>query len=166
MPDKVVNIYAPDRFRSACSAHKGKRFLKFSNLLSLSSKRGDVLCSHSCYWGCRYMGGRRRGDVLQKSKYERREADRQTDGEEEHGLPRDMTHLLLYNQGILKEGTSHPHCSSEPCELHGCGNQHSPCTHMQSGCAVCTRLMLGTSTLTRRKANKNPHYCLYIQSAT
>lgn len=59
-----------------------------------------------------------------------------------------MTHLLLYNQGILKEGTSHPHCSSEPCELHGCGNQHPPCTHMQSGCAVCTRLMQGTCMLT------------------
>lgn len=72
-----------------------------------------------------------------------------------------MTHLLLYNQGILKEGTSHPHCSSEPCELHGCGNQHSPCTHMQSGCAVCTRLMRGTCMLTWRKANKNPHNCLY-----
>lgn len=78
VPDKVVNIYAPDTFRFACLAHKGKRFPKFPNLLSLSAKSGDVSCSHSCCWDCRYMGGRRRGDVLQTSKYERgRQIDRQ-----------------------------------------------------------------------------------------
>lgn len=27
--------------------------------------------------------------------------DRQTDGEAEHGVPQDVTHVLLYNQSIL-----------------------------------------------------------------
>lgn len=54
----------------------------------------------------------------------------ETDGDEEHRAPCEVTHVPLYNQGILKEGTSHPHCSNEPCVLllHGCGNLHTPPT--------------------------------------
>lgn len=39
VPDKVVNIYAPGTFRSACSAHKGKRIPKFA-LLYRSPPKG------------------------------------------------------------------------------------------------------------------------------
>lgn len=54
----------------------------------------DTSSLQSCYWDCRYVAGRRW--VLLISKYERR----QTDGEKEHGGPQDVTHVLLYNQGI------------------------------------------------------------------
>lgn len=43
--------------------------------------------------------------------------DRWADGEQGRRVPLDVTHVLLYNQGILKEGTSHPRRSNEPCGL-------------------------------------------------
>lgn len=98
----------------------------------------------------------------ESSRNSKMRGDRWADGEQGRWVPWDVSHVLLYNQGILKEGTSHPRCSNEPCGLlpRGDGNLQSLRTTvhkewtklMWDGAfkspSLQTKITVGLSTLT------------------
>lgn len=102
-----------------------------SNVVSALFVSSDACCDYltrtlSIIWRMRHKF----------SRNSKTRGDRWADGEQGRRVPLDVTHVLLYNQGILKEGTSHPPCSNEPCGLlsRGDGNRQSFHTTVHKEC--------------------------------